>query len=358
MKPYRLFVVFVGMACLTLSCLSEAETCEGDKIAIPDSTTLASVQALADAGDAHAQAQMGAAYSRGKGIEVDRAKSLSWLEKSAAGGSSEGQFLLAYYYAINGRSEEDLHKGVGLFQQSADLGCLSSLFYLGALTANGSGISKNIVVGIRMITKAAEGGDALAQVWLGSSLIAGKGMSKDTKAGFNWIKRAADSGDSVAKILLASLYLDGKVTPQNPEGAQTLLESVYVKHDEQASTAAYQLGLMYLEGNGVPADTIKAFRWMIIAANSNVDDSMQRLATLTEQLPKQKLSTACSVYMDAKFATNGAKEYAHVNGGETVAILTSQVSSTEVYFPDRRLLGYIPRQCLAFKLTRDTKSVK
>jgi uncharacterized protein len=308
---------------------------------------LASVQVLAEAGDTHAQAQMGAAYLRGKGIAVNRAKSLSWLEKSAAGGDSEGQYLLAEYYAFNGKSKEDFHKAADLFRQSSDQGCLASLFYLGALTAKGSVVPKNTDEGIRMITKAAEGGDALAQVWMGSSLITGDGMSKNTNAGFNWIKRAADSGDSLGGIALANLYLDGKVTPQNPERARILLESVYAKHDEQALVAAYSLGWMYMEGKGVPVNTVKAFNWMYIAAKAHYSESEQRLITLTEKLPKRKLLTSCSVYMDPLFSTSGAKEYVHVNGGETVAVLTSQTApSPEVYFPERRLLGYIPRQCL------------
>lgn len=345
MKLYRLFIIFLGMACLILTSLVFAETCEGDKLAIPDSTILASIQVLAEAGDAHAQAQMGAAYLRGKGIVVDREKSLSWLEKSAAGGSSEGQYLLAKYYSFNGRSKEDFQKAAGLFQQSADQGCLASLFYLGALTVKGSVVPQNTDEGIRMITKAAEGGYVLAQVVLGSDLINGNGMGKDINAGIQWVKRAAESGDSLGEIALANRYLDGKVTPKNLEGARILYESVYAKNDELAPVAAYSLGRMYMEDKDV-VDAAKAFRWMIVAAKANYSDSQQRLKTLIAQLPKQKLVTSCSVYMDSLFSTSGAKEYVHVKIGEAVAVLHAQGASAEVFFPDRQLLGYIPRQCM------------
>lgn len=347
MKQLQLMILFVGIACLACTRAGYAETCEGDKIAIPDNTTLASVQASAEAGDAHAQAQVGAAYLRGKGIAVDRAKSLSWLEKSAAGGDSEGQYLLGAYYFQNGKIESDFRKAAGWFKQSSDHGCIPSLLYLGLLTGKGTGVTKNSEDGFRMVSKAAEAGYPQAQMFLGGMFIAGEGTNKDTKAGFNWVKRGADAGDSAAEILLADLYLEGIGIERNPEAARTILEKVYAKNDEQVHVAAFQLGWMYMEGKGVPVNTVKAFNWMYIAAKAHYSESEQRLITLTEQLPKRKLLTSCSVYMDPLFSTSGAKEYAHVNGGETVAVLTSQTApSPEVYFPERRLLGYIPRQCL------------
>lgn len=346
MKPCRLFVTFVGLACLVLSGFAVAETCEGDKLAPPAVSALTTVQSSAVAGDAHAQAQMGMAYLRGHGVKLDEAMALSWLEKSAAGGNGDGQYWVAKYYAFNGKSKEDFHKAAVLFQQSADQGCLASFFYLGALTVKGDVVPQNTEEGIRMITKAAEGGFVLAQVALGSDLINGKGMRKDINAGMKWIKRAAETGDSLGEIALANRYLDGKVTPKNLEGARILYESVYAKKDGLAPVAAYSLGWMYMEDKEV-VDAAKAFRWMIVAAKANYSDSQQRLKTLIAQLPKQKLVTSCNVYMDPEFPTSGAKEYEHVKVGETVVVMTAQVASAEVFFPDRQLLGYIPRQCMS-----------
>jgi TPR repeat protein len=347
MKQIRLMILFVGMACLAFARAGHADTCEGDKLVIPDSKTLASVQALAEAGNVHAQAQVGEVYLLGYGVKLDTAKGLSWLEKSAAGGDSEGQYLLGAYYFQNGNTESDFRKAASLFKQSSDHGCIPSLLYLGLLTGKGAGVTKNTEDGFRMVSKAAEAGYPQAQMFLGVMFIAGEGTNKDTKAGFNWVKRGADAGDSAAEILLADLYLEGIGIEPNPEAARTILEKVYAKNDDQVHVAAFQLGWMYMEGKGVPVNTVKAFNWLYIAAKAHYSESEQRLITLTEQLPKRKLLTSCGVYMDPLFSTNGAKEYVHVNGGETVAVLTSQTApSPEVYFPERRLLGYIPQKCL------------
>lgn len=346
-KPCRLFIAAISMVSFLCTNIAFGETCEGDKIIISDAAALPSAHTSAMSGDAHTQAILGVMYLRGEGGgEKDTAKGLLWLEKTAVGGDSEGQYLLGEVYAINGKSEADFHKAADLFQKSADQGCLPALFYLGALNLKGKGVPKNTEYGLRLITKAAEAGMPMAQILLSSMLITGDGISKDAKSGFDWMKRAADADDSVAEIGLANLYVEGVGTLPNPEKARTLLEKVYAKKDKQAPTAAFVLGWMYMDGKRVPVDVVKAFSWMIIAAKSNVSDSLQRLKTLTELLPKQKLSVACSVYLDPLFASNGAKEFMHVIEGETVAILTKEINLAEVYFPDRRLLGFVPRQCL------------
>jgi TPR repeat protein len=320
------------------------------QLSVPDAAALIATQSLAVAGDAHAQAQMGTAYLVGKGLPQDTVEALSWLKMSAAGGSGEGQYLLGKYYVLHGKAEDDFRAAASWLKKSADQGCVQSYAYLGILSLSGKGTTKNAEEGFRLVLKAAEADYALAQVMVGTLLITGEGASKDPKAGFSWVKRAADAGDSVAAILLASLYLEGMGTTKAPEKTRTILEAVYKKGDEQAHTAAYHLGWMYMEGKGVPADNVKAFRWMLIAADARVSDSESRLKTLTDQLPKQKLSTTCSVYMDPHFATSGAKEYLHAAIGEIVAVLSSDKNKAEVFFPDRPLVGFISRQCLSLSL--------
>jgi len=341
---------FLFAACyLLLSQLVVAETCEGDNIVLPDSSLLMkTVEPSATTGDAHAQVLMGVAYLRGKGVELDKSKGLSWLEKSSTAGSSEGQYLLGQYYFQDGKAnDEDLRKAVEYFHKSAAQDCPAGLLSFGMFTATGKGVSKNTTEGLQMITKAADAGYLEAQWWLGTLMLTGElGAVKDPKAGFNWIKQAADAGYSAAGISLANLYFSGIGTQLNREAALTLLKSVYNKHDEQAPMAAYFLGWIYMEGKGVPVDLYEAFHWMVIAASFNASDSLQRLKTLTEKLPKQQLATECSVYMDPLFASNGAKEFRHVSASEKIILLNTQPTFYEVYFVNKSLLGFIPQQCL------------
>ena len=346
MKTIYLRAAFTGAILAVLANIASGETCEGDNLSIPDAAALVEMQSLADAGNAQAQTQVGAAYLFGKGSLQDIGKALFWLKKSAAKGSSVGQYLLGRYYVLHGKSEDDFRAAASWLKKSADQGCVQSLAYLGVLSLSGKGVEKNAEEGFRLASKAAEAGYVFAQVMVGLSLITGEGVSKDAKAGFNWIKRAAETGDSAAAILLATLYLEGTGTAKTPEKTHAILETVFKKGDDQASTAAYYLGWMYMEGEGVPMDKVKSFRWMVIAANAGVSDSQSRLKTLTDQLPKQKLLTSCSVYVNPHYRASSATEYLHADVGETVAVLSSDKNNTEVFFPDRTLLGWISQKCL------------
>ena len=338
--------LLVFIACFAFAQSGFADTCEGDKLTIPDRTTLASVQSLAESGDAHAQAQIGAEYLRGKVVQHDPTGAIAWLNKSALGGSAEGQYLLGEYYAENGKVDDNFHKAAVWFQKSASQGCIPATYYLGLLTQHGDGVPKNVVDGNRMVIKAAESGYTLAQLWLGMMLISGDGIDKDIKGGFNWIKHAADAGDSAAEIFLASLYLQGRGTDKNPETGITLLNSVISKHDEQSVPAAYSLGWLYMEGKGVSVDKVRALELMIYAANSHYYDSEKLVKSLADELPKQQLVASCSVYMDHQYETDGAKEYHHATGSEKVIVLRKGSISAEVYFTDKPLVGFIPLKCL------------
>jgi len=320
--------------------------CEGDRLALPDSTTLISVQASAENGDAHAQARLGAAYFRGKGIEQDTAKAISWLEKSAAGGDSDGQYFLGIYTAGKAKSPAEFQKAAGLLKQSADQGCIPPLLYLGLLTKQGKGVPKNTDAGMEMITRAANEGYVPAELTLGAMLSTGDEIKKDRKTAFEWIKRAADTGDSAAQIILAGLYNEGLGTKQDHETSVKLLESVIKKRDEQSPTAAYALGWMYMEGKGIGINKPKSLELMIFAANSHISDSQARVKTLTEELPKQTLVSSCSVYMEPRMGAGGSKEYLRADKGEQIVVLSEHADSAEVYFFARPLVGFIAKNCL------------
>ncbi len=343
MKLRRWVVTVVGVACLSMSQLSLAATCEGSRIAIvPNAEKLPSVESKTAAGNTGTQA----GGKGGKKVASDAGKNLARLKKRASGGSSQAQYLLGTYYFQQAASTGDYKEAAYWIKRSVAHGCTPALLYLGLLTQHGlGGVPKDIEKGTRMITTAAKAGDPEAQWWWGGSLITGAGTHKDPKVGFAWIKRAANAGYPAAELALANLYLVGKGTPKNPTAARTLLESIYKKKGDSGPIAAYFLGWMYMNGTGVPVNVVKAFKWMLIASDAHVAHSAQLLKQLTAKLPKQKLRTACSVHVDPLFTTDEAKEYAHAKAGETVAILGRGKRSYEVYIPGR-LVGYIPPECL------------
>jgi TPR repeat protein len=346
MELSRYIFVLVCVLGLIFSEQAKADTCEGDNLIIPDGKTMQLVQELADAGSTKAQAQIGVAYLIGKGILVDKNKARSWLEKSAAGGSSEGQYWLAEMLVMNPRSEIDVHDATEWLKKSANQGCMPALLGLGVLTKAGRGVPKNVQSGIEMIQKAAEAGIVSAQMFLGGILVTGDEITINTKIGFDWVRRAATTGDSKAEIFLANLYLTGTGTKANFEKSRELLESVFAKKDDQAHVAAYQLGWMYMEGKGGSVDLARAFKWMYVAAQSHYEDSEKRLQKIIDDLPKQQITTSCSVYEDDQLEILYPTKYGKADVSDTIATLQVKGNSVGVYFPVRKQIGFISPKCL------------
>lgn len=331
--------------CLATARLVAAATCAGDQPRLPSAVAIPALRVQAHVGNAHAQEQLALAYLAGIGVPRDPAQAAHWLTRSAAGGSLEGQYLLGKSEVLHGKPDTDFRPAAALLRQVVQGGCIPAQFYLGLLTLHGKGVPKNVPKGVQMITTAAKAGVPSAQVWLGSMLITGQDGPKDPKAGFTWIRRAARTGSSMGEIFLAQLYLAGTGTPPHPVRARRLLESVYAKRDRDAPAVAYVLGRMYMEGKGVPANPAQAFRWMAIAANAHVSDSVHRFQVLLAELPQYTLTSACPLYRDPQFATDGAPVHLRVPRGQTVAVLSRH--PPEIYAARERQLGFVAPSCLA-----------
>lgn len=344
----RKTVFLIGITLLILAQQGVGATCVGDKVAIPDRETFASIRRLAESGDTTAQVRIGMAYLVGGDTQKDIGKGVYWLTRSANDGNIEGQYLLGRYYVLERKDEESFQEAAKWLRTSANKGCTQSLAYLGILSLAGKGgVKKDERAGYEMLLKSAKAGYPLAQYTVGSLLLTGEGVTKDTKAGFAWVKRAAATGDPVAGVLLATLYLEGTGTKKDPRKSKAILLGLVEKGGEQGPIAAYYLGWMYMEGKGISVDRIKALNFMIIAAQSSVADSETRLKTLVHEAPEQKLASSCSVFRDSKTGAKSAKEYLRAVLGETVIVLRNVGSSLEVYFPNRPLVGFVSRDCLS-----------
>ena len=83
---------------------------------------LQSAKALADKGDANAEALLGRAYYEGVGIARNYASALYWLNRSAAKNNADGIFVLGLMYEHGRGVVQDLPKALQLFDRAAGLG--------------------------------------------------------------------------------------------------------------------------------------------------------------------------------------------------------------------------------------------
>lgn len=133
----------------------------------------------------------------------------------------------------------------------------------------------------------AEAGDPDAQNGLGTMFYLGEAVSRDAEgrmmdsdpeAAAGWFYRAAEQGHAGAQFNLGLLYLHGEGVPQN---TSTALEW-FTRSAEQGNTDAQNnLGVIYLTGEGgVPQNKDLAVEWFRKAAEQGNEEAKQNLEAI------------------------------------------------------------------------------
>ncbi|MBS7545198.1 tetratricopeptide repeat protein [Ancylobacter oerskovii] len=135
--------------------------------------------------------------------------------------------------------------------------------------------------------------DPVAMVLAGQILSQGYGVFEDKAAARQWYEAAASRGNADALFAIASLklkeagnnaQLKGEAVPQLREAAE-----------KGSAPAAYNLGLLYLEGEAAPKDPAKAADWFRKAADKDEPDALYALAILYREgrgVPRDAIESA------------------------------------------------------------------
>ncbi|MDR5728543.1 MAG: tetratricopeptide repeat protein [Terriglobia bacterium] len=138
--------------------------------------------------------------------------------------------------------------------------------------------------GLALYRKAAEQGFATAECWLGVE----EQNSHNLKASRYWYTRAANHGDFNAQVIAGYSSLRGDAGwPQDPVlAAKWFLAAVTTANEHPSEKTRYyagfadaeqQLGVLYLNGEGVQKDSNKAFYWFMKGARDGNRDSEDSL---------------------------------------------------------------------------------
>ena len=177
---------------------------------------------LAEAGDAHAQYNLGLLLARGQGVEQNHTEAAKWYEKAASQGVPAAQYNLGVMYA------------------------------------NGQGVAANPEQAAKWFLKAAEQGVTDAQTGLGSIYHEGEGAFRNYAEAAKWYRKAAQEGMASAAFQLGVMYDLGQGVPRDYVEAQNW----YQKAAEGGYPAAMaNLGILYYNGQGVKRDLVQAYAW-------------------------------------------------------------------------------------------------
>jgi len=150
-------------------------------------------------------------------------------------------------------------KALDAFYVLAKEGHPKAQFNVALIYANGKGVNKDIYQAKEWYKKAAEQGNTAAQYNL-AKLISQSSDKTDPRAQEEvryWYEKAAEGGRKEAMNDLALLYLKGDGVKQNKIKAFELFKKAALLGD---ASAQVNVALMYAWGKGIPNDKIKAYK--------------------------------------------------------------------------------------------------
>tara|TARA_B100000029_G_scaffold438427_1_gene454291 strand:- start:341 stop:1156 length:816 start_codon:yes stop_codon:yes gene_type:complete len=215
----------------------------------PSSTN--TVASQAEAGDAHAQYQLGAQLDNGR----NAIEAAMWFKRAAEQGHREAQFNFACMLAEGHGVEVNAIEAAKWFSKAADQGLAAAQFNLGVIHEEGRGLDKSGIEAVKHFQQSADQGYAPAQFKLANCLLRGTGVVKDEVEAVRYLVPAARQGFLEAQYYLGFLMARGRGVTKDPVNALVWLNLAAAKghvaaRKEKASVAA-QLS---------PADVGKAQR--------------------------------------------------------------------------------------------------
>ncbi len=182
---------------------------------------------------------------------------LNELLSKAQSGDAEAQFWVGSIYA-EGTKPNNLEEGARWLLKSAEQGYAPAQRVYGLMSR-----LANPSVGERWMLRAAGQGDTEAQFWLGVADEQNWFGTINHQESLKWYKRAAEGGDPDAQVELGQKYEDGEGVKQNYKLAAEWFRRAaeHVPDLGGAGQGRNRLGLLYMEGLGVPLDYVQAYFW-------------------------------------------------------------------------------------------------
>jgi len=198
-----LVAVFLGIGFLLgrnmLDANAQARAPDGVAHRQAAQTNFHKTMALADAGDARAQARLALAYLRGQGSAGDADAALLWCVSAAKAGNPVAQYLLGALYLQGDHVAQDAGQAVSWFSRAAEKGNLKAMHNLAIAYAQGQGAAKDEAKAAEWFTRAAERGYVDSAFDLAVLFERGDGVPQDLKQALKWYGIAAFAGDQPSK---------------------------------------------------------------------------------------------------------------------------------------------------------------
>ena len=193
--------------------------------------------------------------------QIEEMKRLLFYEKRAAEGDSYALMDTARFYSNGDAFQKDIDKALELMTKAADLGNADAqqeladwYFY------TDNDFPNDDEKAFEYATKAYKNGCIYSPYFLYTCYLKGYGVEKNCEYAIRLLKESADIGfvDSIQK--LGNYYNSGVYVEKSYDKAAYYYEQLCTK-DNCDNETAYNMGVMYWQGNGTDVNYKKAIDW-------------------------------------------------------------------------------------------------
>lgn len=247
-------------------------------------------EAAARQGNASALNAIGDLHANGQGMPTNRVKACEYFEQAAQKGDAWGMVNQAYCLRDGvGGKPRNYPGAFALAQKASQAGNPGGMVLMGLHLRLGQGTEANPEQAEQWYLRALENGSRLPYVMqpahegLGMLYYLPRpvGLGADLDKAKAQFEKAAELGSAAALSGLGSVYRLG--TPSTPQDFAKALDSYQRSLRRSQSASPYVgIGLMFLNGQGVPADPEKARGYFVKAMQLGSGEARFHLARLYE----------------------------------------------------------------------------
>jgi len=318
-----------------------------DDVQVEDYTVLSfsELEVLAYEGDTDAQVMLGRMLEYGtEDVGQDFAEAISWYQMASDSGNIDGTCALGYFYLTGTGVTQDLDKALELFDAAIEGGSVNAnvgkarvllaslplsyyedetsdeaLSYEDILSEDDSEESEEISDEDQELAKsiydlfyqAQINGDVDGSYYLGYAYENGIGVNQDYTKAFDYYSRAAKSESTdladqyainLANTAIGLLYINGYGVEANTE---TAIEYLTKASDNGYAKASYYLGQIYENGLDVDRDYEMAMEYYLLAADKDFAPALNQIGYMYYNGLGVDVDFASAVYYQKLAALQG-----------------------------------------------------
>ncbi len=259
-------------------------------------------------------------YARALHKEDRLQTALTHYRRAAELGYAAANYALALMFSESESLPSGKKKAFNAFKDAAEGGHIGAMYRLGLAYLNGEGVDRDTALAARWLRLAAAQGLVRAQLLVGRMYARGLGVPGDPAVAEEWFRRAAEQGDARGVEAYRRLVghavasapsepaqgpaseapptaaastaaeasapaapassgaapstggvvarLDAGVAAYRAKDYHAAFEAWYPLAEQGVRRAAFYVGGLYMDGHGVAADKVEAYKWLKRAADA------------------------------------------------------------------------------------------